>query len=113
MNPKVQSTHIQKHHRQLTRSVRTPPSGGPKHTAIPKTLNTIPRNNGRLSSSTVSPTMLNAPWYKPAAPIPDIARPIINTAEVGPEAHMIDPTLHVGLAYGPQCDVMGLRLLTI
>lgn len=85
-------TYIQKHHLQVTRSVKIPPKGGSKHTATPKTLKTTPRNNGRFSNFTVSPTILNAPWYKPAAPMPAIARPAMKTADVGPEADITDPT---------------------
>lgn len=39
----VKRSYIQKHHLQLARSVRTPPTMGPKHTAMPKTLTTMPR----------------------------------------------------------------------
>ena len=56
-----ENTYIQKHHLQLTCSVKVLPIKGPKQAATPKTLRTIPIYRGRFSSGQVYPTILIAP----------------------------------------------------
>lgn len=86
------TTCIQKHHRQLKLSVSKPPIGGPKQTASPKTLSTIPIVMGLFASETVSPMMARAPWYRPAAPTPWTALPRMKTGEFGLVAARTEPT---------------------
>jgi hypothetical protein len=95
-------TYIQKHHRQLTFWVKAPPNTGPTQTLIPNTLTTIPIYNGRFSNTTLFVIILRAPCKRPAAPQPAIARPKMNTADLGAVAQMIDPTSHLSVrVFGP------------
>ena len=89
----VLHTHIQKHHLQDASCVNAPPITGPMQTLMPKTLVTSPMYIGLFCSGTVSATMFRAPWKRPAAPTPAIARPRMKTAELGAAAHITEPTV--------------------
>lgn len=57
----MQETYIHQHHLQDTWSVKTPPTGGPKQVARPKTLRTTPMVIGLFSSTTVRLMIARAP----------------------------------------------------
>ncbi len=88
----TKKAYIQKHHLQLAWSVSAPPRMGPKQTAKPKELTTIPMYSGLLSSGTEKPMIPRAPWNNPAAPTPAMARPRMKTDDFGAAAHKIEPT---------------------
>jgi hypothetical protein len=50
---------------------------------------------GRLSMGTEQAKMVNAPLFKPDAPIPATTRPTISAAEVGAAPQMADPTSNI------------------
>lgn len=75
---------------------------GPKQVANPKTLMTMPKYIGRLSSGAMKPMTPSAPWNIPAAPTPAMARPAINAGELGADAETIDPAAcQVNISVGP------------
>jgi hypothetical protein len=84
--------YIQKHHLQLTRSVKTPPIRGPILEKSPNILTTIPRNRGRISKVHTYVKIPKAPWRSAPAPIPVTALPAINAPEDGAIAVTRDPT---------------------
>lgn len=88
----TEGAHSQKHHLQVTRSVKAPPITGPMLENKPNKLTTIPRNRGRSSRVQTYVKIPNAPWSNPAAPKPAMALPVMKAGEVGAEAQTMDPT---------------------
>lgn len=68
---------IQKHHRQATSLVKTPPRTGPRMVDTIKTPIQLPINTGRLLGSATTLIRITDPPRVPAAPNPWIARPMI------------------------------------
>ena len=82
---------IQKHHRQVTSLVKTPPSSGPTTEEIPKTAPKAPCTAGRFRSGKVLRRIVTAPLTIPELPSPATARPIMKATEFGAAAQMMDP----------------------
>lgn len=49
--------------------------------------------NGRFSIGTILLMIFKAPWNKPAAPHPAIARPMMNIVELDAAAQMTEPAV--------------------
>lgn len=82
----------QKHHRQLTRSVNTPPNNGPATLATPHMAPTNPNAIGRCLSGSVKLKITTLPENNPAVPTPATARPTMNASLDGASAHTRLPT---------------------
>lgn len=82
----------QKHHLQETLVVKTPPSTGPRQAAVPAEEAAMPMNSGRLYFGTVSVRISNIPGARSAAPMPAVARPMMNIIEEFASAHINEPT---------------------
>jgi hypothetical protein len=78
--------------RQVSLSVKAPPSRGPMTAAIAYMAPTIPRYCGRLEGGVASPTMLNRPTVTPEPPTPWIARPTISVLGFFATAHTMLPS---------------------
>ena len=94
-------THIQKHHRQPTRSVKRPPRVGLMQALIPNVDATRPIHIGRFSKGVMKLMAPNAPWMTPAAPTPAIALPRMKTSDRGAVAQRTEPTLPMSVCYSP------------
>jgi hypothetical protein len=82
----------QKHHLQLSLSVRTPPNIGPTMLDMPNMLPTAPMNIGLCRNGIENAMIVIPPENSPAAPNPATALPMINTLELFARAHTIEPT---------------------
>jgi hypothetical protein len=68
------------HHRQLSRSAKTPPSNGPATLAILKMIPIKLTYTGACFGGTTHAMIVYVPPTTPPAPIPVMARPAINPA---------------------------------
>lgn len=83
---------IQKHHRHVIFSVKTPPRTGARIKPKAKKLLMIPMNSGFTFSEEIVRTTVKPPLPTPEAPIPAMARPTINVSLFGAQPHMMLPT---------------------
>lgn len=59
---------------------------------MPKTAPRLPTNTGLLLSGTICVTMIVDPAVMPAAPIPEMARPMMKAVELGAAPQSAEPT---------------------
>lgn len=71
--------------------VKAPPTRGPATIPIFEIPIMIPMINGLLSNGTVAPMIVNEPLKSPPDPMPETARPMMNSVEVLERAQMRDP----------------------
>ena len=83
---------IQKHHRQLTRSVNKPPRRGPTTEETANMLDRVAMYKPLLLSGTLYPTMVRPPEKRADAPAPETALPNIRTTLLWAAAHIMEPT---------------------
>ena len=83
---------IQKHHRQVRLSVKTPPSKGPITDAIPKVAPMTPVNAGRRAGGAEKAMIVYVPEAMPAPPAPATARPTMSVVELLATAHIKLPS---------------------
>ena len=82
---------IQKHHRQLARSVNTPPNSGPTTDDMPNMLDRSDMYNALFLSATEKPTIVIPPENSAAAPAPAMARPTMSITELVAAAQTMEP----------------------
>ena len=80
------------HHLQLALSVKTPPMRGPVIDPIIETEKIKLINIGLFSSGATEDKIVRPPFIKPAAPIPETARPTIKLFELGDTAQSSEPS---------------------
>lgn len=83
---------IQKHHRQLARSVKTPPSNGPTTEDMPNILDSSEMYNALFLNATEKPMIVIPPEKRAAAPAPAMALPTMSMTEFLAAAQTIDPS---------------------
>ena len=88
----------QKHHRQVSLSVKAPPSNGPTTAEIPNMLESDAMKIGRCFSGTLKPTIVRPPEKRPLAPAPATARPTMSIDELLAAAHKTEPNSKITIA---------------
>lgn len=83
---------IQKHHRQVAFSEKTPDKMGPRMTPSAKQLLQMPMNKGFVLGEAMSRTMVIPPVARPEAPMPATARPTMKALLVWAQPHTMLPT---------------------